>query len=139
MTFTYNTNPFDNVARVRFWTGDVDVNRAIFQDEVINGVIQDQGTWQTAAVVLIQNIIMQLSGQPDFHADWLTVDYKTALQYYSQMIIRVARQLGVPYSPIASAVNYTYRADSAQTQQPNYPQDGPGGGSGTGSLPNWTG
>lgn len=138
MTFTFAT-PFNNISLVRFNIGDVNSDRAIFTDEVIQAAIDYYGTWQIATVNLIQNIIMQLSSNPDFKADWLQSDYKTSLQYYTDMITRVARQLGVPYGQIQASAGFIWRPDSRQTAPPVYPQDGPGGGGVIPSAFNLTG
>lgn len=133
MTFTF-AQPFDNIARVRINIGDVDSTRAIFSDEVINAAITEAGTWQSAVIMLIQSIIAQLSSQPTMRADWLQVDYQTALDSWQKLLPIKARQLGVASGQITATAQYIWRPDSDQTAEPTYPDDGPGG-----QLPNLIG
>jgi hypothetical protein len=135
MTFTYDlTNGFTNLTRVRFNVGDVDASRAIWQDEVINAVITDAGSWQKAVILLIQSVIAMLSSNPDFHADWLTVSYDKAIASWTALLNLKSRELGVPSGQIVATALYIYRPDSFQTTEPTYPLDGPGG-----DLPNMVG
>lgn len=135
MTFTYDlTNGFTNLTRVRFNVGDVDASRAIWQDEVINAVITDAGSWQKAVILLIQSVIAMLSSNPDFHADWLTVSYDKAIASWTALLNLKSRELGVPSGQIVATAVYIYRPDSFQTSEPIYPLDGPGG-----DLPNMVG
>lgn len=122
MSFSFST-PFNDISRVRFYIGDVSADRAIFQDEVIVAVIAQTGTWQTAVIACIQNIISQLSSQSDFKADWLSVDYKTALQYWQNQLNLLARQLGVPNGRIVATATYLWRPDSNQQGEPTYPKN----------------
>lgn len=135
MTFTYDlTNGFTPLSHVRFNIGDVDANRAIFQDEVINAVIADAGTWQKAVILCIQSVIAMLSSNPDFHADWLSVSYKQAVDSWTKLLTLKSRELGVPMGQITATPLYIWRPDSFQTEEPTYPEPGAGG-----SLPNLTG
>lgn len=122
MTWTFDlTGGFTPLTHVRFEIGDVNSDRQILQDETINAVIADTGSWQTAVIACIENIIMQLTSQPDFRADWLQVDYRTALEYYQKMLPLKARQLGVPMGQVRANARYIWRPDSNQTSEPTYP------------------
>lgn len=132
MTFSFNpgTDGWTNLNHVRWEIGDVNSDRVIFTDEIINAVISDQGSWQTAVISCIMTIIMQLNSNPTFKADWLQVDYKTALDGYEKMLTIKARELGVPVGQITATALYIWRPDSMETSQIVYPQDGPAGGNG---------
>lgn len=130
MTWTFDpaTDGWTNVNLVRWNIGDINSDRQIFQNEVIDAVVSNVGSWQAAVIGCIENIIMQLSSNPTFKADWLQVDYKTALESYKNMLTLKARDLGVPVGQITSTALYIWRPDSMETSQIVYPQDGPAGG-----------
>ena len=132
MTFSFNpgTDGWTDLNHVRWEIGDINSDRVIFSDEIIDAVISDQGSWQTAVIACILTIIMQLNSNPDFKADWLQVSYKTALDGYNKMLLIKARELGVPVGQITSEALYIWRPDSMETSQIVYPQDGPAGGNG---------
>jgi hypothetical protein len=120
MTFTYSPFTADK-DRVRFHTGDTDSTRAWFTDEEITAIITEAGSWQSAVIACIQNIIARLSGEPDFRADWLQVSQANALKSFRALLKDKARELGVALSPVRASVGYVYRADSNQSQEPTYP------------------
>lgn len=121
MTFSFVT-PFNDISRVRFNIGDVNGDRAIFSDEIITAVIIEVGTWQAAVIACIQDIIAQLTAQPNFRADWLSVDYTTALANYQALLNLKARQLNVPNGQITATSSYLWRPDSNQQSSPAYPK-----------------
>jgi len=80
MTFTYDlTDPTDR-ERVRFYLQDTDSALEKFDDETIAFAISEEGSWQSACIVLVMALIQQLSSEPDFKADWLAVDHARALK-----------------------------------------------------------
>jgi len=127
-TFDPATDGWTDVNRVRWNIGDVNSDRQIFQDELIQAVVTDVGTWQIATIVCIEDIIMQITSNPDLTADWLHVSYKTALDSYQRMLTLKARDLSVPVGQITSTALYIYRPDSFETAPIVYPGDGPAGG-----------
>lgn len=140
MTFTFDlTNGFTPLTHCRFHIGDVDSTRAIFQDEVINAVITDAGSWQKAVILCIQSIIAMLSSNPDFHADWLTVSYDKAIASWTSLLSLKSRELGVPSGQITATALYIWRPDSDQLAEPTYPASGPAGGIANAGLPNIVG
>jgi hypothetical protein len=124
MTCSFDiSSGFDNVSHVRYNIGDTDCTRAWFTNEEITAIVADQGSWQAAVISCLLNIVARLSGEPDFRADWLQVDYKTALDSYRKLLTIKARELGVPYGQIVATPVYIYRPDSDQTASPTYPLD----------------
>ncbi len=132
MTFSFDpgTAGWTDLNHVRWEIGDINSDRVIFSDEIINAVVSDQGSWQTAVIACIMTIIMQLNSNPDFKADWLQVSYKTALDGYNKMLLIKARELDVSVGQIKSTALYIWRPDSMETSQIVYPQDGPAGANG---------
>lgn len=119
MTFTYNiTPPYDDIARVRFHLGDVDVDTAVFQDEEIQFRIVEDGGWQRAVIGCLESLIARISATPDFHADWLNVQQANPLKYYTMLLTRKRQEFGI--ATIVGQSVYTYRPDSDQTSAPTF-------------------
>lgn len=110
MSFTFAT-PFNDIARVRFYTNDTDESTARFSDELITAVITEAGSWQQAAIMFLDKIILELS-EPGFSADWLKVDNATARKAYQETRDRLVKQLGS--NVITGTASPVYRADSHQ-------------------------
>jgi hypothetical protein len=117
MTFTWGEDL--SVARdyVRFRTGDTVEDQSFLSDELIASLISEEGSNDKAVLAAFDYIIRRLS-QPNFRADWLQVDYKTAREGYEREREKFAAAIG--YGMIATNVTHTYRADSAQTETPDY-------------------
>lgn len=111
MTFTYNTNPFDDIARIRFAIGDTDSEAAIFSDEVLNGLItENSDDWQRAAIAATENIITQLL-VPGFTADWLKVDSSKAVQGYERLLERLKAKYADAGDSISVSASLPTRID----------------------------
>jgi len=98
MTFTYDPVNPDDITRVRYWIQDTDEDIAIFDDETINFIISEEGSWQAATIALCEGIIQKLNREPDFQADWLRVDHKRALKGYEGMVARLRTKFSIPTS-----------------------------------------
>lgn len=116
MAFTYtpSATPSD-ITRVRYHIGDTAEATAIFSDEEITMVIAEAGSWQGAVLSCIRSIIARISAEPNFTADWLRVDYATALAGYQKLIALKAAELGVSgtSNPITATTVRVTRADVA--------------------------
>jgi hypothetical protein len=111
MAFTFETDPFDDIARVRFEIGDMDSAAYIFEDEVITGLIAEKDDdWQQAAIAAVENIITQLL-VPGFTADWLKVDATNAVKGYERLLGRMETKFGSSASTIAAGSKTLTRAD----------------------------
>lgn len=119
MTFTFNTNPFDDVGRIRFAIGDTDSTAQIFDDEVLNGLIAEKGDWKKAAVAAVENIITQLL-IPNFQADWLKVEVDKALGGYERLLTRLRQDFGISLSGITLSVVQVARSDGDCTSTTEY-------------------
>lgn len=94
MTDTFQTDPFDDIARVRFAIGDTDLANVIFSDAVIEGIIEENDDdWEQAAIAAVENIITQLL-VPGFTADWLKVDPTQAIKGYERLLARLQAKFG---------------------------------------------
>jgi hypothetical protein len=119
MTFTY-TQPFNDVARVRFHLGDTDSTNARFTDEEITAIITEQGSWQKAVIACLENLIARLSSTPDFRADWLQVSIGSALSGYDSLLKTKWREFGI--TRITADAVHPYRPDSGQNGPPDFTQ-----------------
>lgn len=132
MTFSYDlSNGFNDVERVRFHTADTVSASAWLQDEEITALIAEKGGWQAAVIAGLRYIIMKLS-QPDFKADWLQVSNAEARNGYAAMLDEKKAEFGL--GGLVATVTHTYRADSAQTEEPDFTGGRPGGGQSDDSL-----
>src|SRR5882724_4747217 len=119
MTFTYNlTAPFDDIARVRFHVGDVDQTTAVFSDEEIKFRLSEDGGWQAAVIACLESVIARMAADPNFTAQWLTVNNNSGLQYYTKLLDRKRQEFGI--ASIVGRSVYTYRPDSNQTSAPTF-------------------
>lgn len=117
MTATYTPFLRDS-DRVRFHINDTDINTPRFQDEEIDAVIGEAGSWKMAVILLLRNLIMKLS-QPDFKADWLSVEHRFAREGYQSMLKDKQAELGLSTTTITARAVHTYRPDS-DAQAPQY-------------------
>lgn len=122
MTFTY-TLPFNDIARVRYKTGDTDPLAFSWSDELIIEVMaMEEDSWKRAAVSLIRARIAETSATPNFTADWLKVDVNTQLKNDRALLADLIADLGEEVSgagaTMTSGAVYVYRVDSDQTEAP---------------------
>jgi len=117
MTFTFVTNPFDDIARVRWAIGDFDELAYAFEDELIEGLITENGSWQSAAVAAVKGLITQLL-MPNFQADWLRVDADKAVKNYEALLRRLQDEYQI--EAISITMTYPTRNDGNDTQVTDY-------------------
>jgi len=124
MTFTY-TSDF-TVARdyVRFHTGQTVEAESLLSDEEITSLVAVEGSNNLAVRAGLLYIIRRFS-QPNFRADWLQVDYKTAREGYKQMLEEW--DSATSYGLLATSITTPYRQDSTATAVPDWTNGrGPG-------------
>lgn len=117
MTFTYTPSSVNDITRVRYHIGDTVESGALFTDEEITMVITETGTYQTAVISLLQAMIAKYS-EPDFRADWLSVNSSKAVASLRTLLSQKRKEFGI--SGISSNNVYTWRPDSSQTEAPDY-------------------
>lgn len=119
MAFTY-VEDF-NIDRdfVRFHTGDVVESTSLLSDLLIARLISSTGNKQRAVLAAIQYKITRLSSDPNFKADWLEVDNTTAITLLQNLLEVKRAEFGLAPRIVAS-VTHVYRADSAQTSEPDF-------------------
>lgn len=112
MAFTFDLSAgFTDLARVRWEIGDTDEGAPIYQDEVLNALITEKGTWQEAVIGALENIIATLLGTPNFTADWLKVDASTAVDRYMRLVDSKRTEYGLNAVSVTAATVRPTRAD----------------------------
>lgn len=117
MTFTYTSDLTDNGDYVRFHTGDVDSDRSMLSDEIITSLLAVEASKETAVIAGLNHMIL-VANMPDFKADWLQVSNANYVKALERRLEAKKVELGV--GGISVSVTHTYRADSAQTEEPDY-------------------
>lgn len=118
MTFTYTPAAATDITRVRFHVGDTVEDAAIFSDEEIQFVIDEESTWQKAVIECLTTIIAKLSAEPDMKADWLSVSLGRSVKGYQSLLTAKRRKFGLP--AVTGGTVATYRSDSLQTEAPDW-------------------
>lgn len=120
MTFTFATDLSTDLALVRFHIGDTDSGGYFLADETITALLTSHGSVGGAVVASLKYIITQLS-RPDFRADWLQVSNAEARKGYQALLMEKRGEFGL--SAITASATHVYRADSDQTEEPDYADD----------------
>lgn len=95
MAFTYTPATPDDITRVRFNISDTVAATAKFTDEDITFQIAETGSWQGAVIGCLENLIAKLTTNPDFKADWLTVDSQYAIEGLQKLLVEKKKTLGL--------------------------------------------
>ena len=121
MTFTYNLTSPTDTTRVRYHIGDVEEVAAIFSDEEISFVLDEEDDDVGKAVVsCITSIIARLNHEPDFQADWLKIDWRRSAEHWRVLLAEKKAKFGL--SPRGSSGGqFGWRPDTLQTEAPDYP------------------
>jgi len=117
MSFTFTEDLAVNRDFVRFHTGDVVEAESFLSDALITSLLATYASKQEAVIGALRYIIMRFS-QPNFRADWLQVDFKSAREGYERLLVEKQGEFGI--NPITATAIHTYRADSNQTEPPDY-------------------
>jgi hypothetical protein len=117
MTFTYSEDLTIDRDFVRFHAGDTVSSEALLSDELIASLVATSGSKEKAVIQAIQYRIARLS-DPNFRADWLQVDNRSAVMSLQLLLAQKRAELGVPR--ITGSITHVYRADSAAVGEPDY-------------------
>lgn len=117
MTFTYTPSTPTDLTRVRFALGDTESTTAKLSDEEIDFMISEQGTWQRATLACIRNLMAKLA-DPNFTADWLTVDNASAFKSMQALLASKQGEFGI--GAVVATTGFAWRPDSGQTAAPTF-------------------
>ena len=123
MTFTYGEDLTDDNDFVRFHTGDVVDGENYLSDAIITSLLATSSSKEAAVIAALRHIISRLS-QPNFRADWLQIDNASARVGYQTLLEEKKKEFG--FNRVVAGVVNTYRADSAQTEEPDFTDGRPG-------------
>ena len=115
MTATYVLTT--DIGKIRLLINDTDTANTKLTDEEIQYCI-DTKTTVAASAVMAVGLLMAKMADPNFTADWLTVDHASAFKSLQALRLQLCQSFGVP-SLTASSV-FVFRADSKQTESPDY-------------------
>ena len=114
--FSYSPSLTDDISKVRFHTGDVDVEAHYVEDETIAALLaQYSNNINKVVIACIQFIISQLSS-PNFSVDWLDVSLEEARKGYEALLQQKLNEeasgsVGGTFST-ATLVKHAHRQDS---------------------------
>lgn len=119
MTFTYDLGTPDDNTRVRFHLGDTVEASAMFSDEEIAFVIDEEGTYQLAVISLIQGAMARLAQEPDMTADWLRIDWRRSAENWKRLLDEKRRKFGYGLTLTVSTA-HPWRPDLGMCESPEY-------------------
>ena len=122
MTFTYSDDLMTDINFVRFHTGDTVEAESFLSDGIITSLVATEGTKEKAVIAGLEHIILRLS-DPNFKADWLQIDNESARK--GKEIALAAKKTKFGLNTLVGGVVNTYRADSGQTEEPDYSEGRP--------------
>lgn len=126
MAFTYTEDLTVERDFVRFHTGDTVEDQSFLSDAIITSLLATEASKEAAVISAVRYIMTRLA-QPNFTADWLTIDNEAAREGYRLILREKEREFGL--SSMVTSEKTAYREDSAQTSAPDYEGGrGPGGG-----------
>jgi hypothetical protein len=115
MTYTYELTT--DRGKVRLAINDTDTTAGKLTDAEIDYALTLKTTVGAAAVQCIDWLLAKVA-DPNFTADWLTVDNASAFKSLSSLRLLLCQSFGVPSLTTSSV--FVYRADSRQTESPDY-------------------
>jgi hypothetical protein len=119
MSFNYDVEAPTDITRIRYQVGDTDEATAIYSDEEISFVLDEEESSVGKAVIsLIQSVITRLAHEPDMTADWLRVDWRRSSDNWFKLLEEKRRKYGIGLTVRARA-GHVWRPD-VQDEAPDY-------------------
>lgn len=115
MTFTDSLST--DIGKVRLHINDLDSTNVKLTDEAIQYALDEQSTVGGAVIWCIQFLIAKLS-DPNFTADWLTVDNASAVKSLRELMADKRQEFGI--SAVTATTAYAWRPDSNLTEAPTF-------------------
>lgn len=120
MAFTYSPSATpDDLTLTRYYVRDTVEASAMWTDDEIDMVLALKGSVEAASISLLQNRITELSNNPNMKADWLQVDWATALSALKTTLAELKQEFGLGWQ-LSSGGQHVYRPDSLQKEPPDY-------------------
>ncbi len=115
MSYTYDIST--NRGVVRREINDTDTANGKFTDAEIDYALTAGGSVGAAVVLCLEWLLAMLT-DPNFTADWLTVDTASAYKSVAALLDRKRAQYSL--AAVRATTAYTWRPDSAQTEAPTF-------------------
>jgi hypothetical protein len=122
MTFTYNLAVPNDITRVRRHISDTVEATAIYSDEEITFFLAEEGTVAKTVIACIKQIKAKLAAEPNMKADWLQVDWASAMAAWDKLLAEKKTEFGLGWQ-VSSGGQHSYRPDSLQKEAPDYGEE----------------
>lgn len=122
MSFSYDLVTPTDVTRVRRHISDTEEATAIYSDEEISFILTEEGTVAKAVIACIKQVIAKLAAEPNMKADWLQIDWATAITAWKGLLAEKKQEFGLGWIS-SSGGQHSYRPDTLQKQAPDYGEE----------------
>jgi hypothetical protein len=122
MSFSYDLVTPTDVTRVRRHISDTEEATAIYSDEEISFILSEEGTVAKAVIACIKQVIAKLAAEPNMKADWLQIDWATAITAWKGLLAEKKQEFGLGWQS-SSGGQHSYRPDTLQKQAPDYGEE----------------
>jgi hypothetical protein len=122
MSFTYNLATPDDIARVRRHISDTAEATAIFSDEEITFFLAEEGTVAKTVIACIKQVIAKLAAEPNMKADWLQIDWASAIAAWRGLLAEKKTEFGLGWQ-VSSGGQHSFRPDTLQKEAPDYGEE----------------
>ncbi len=118
MSYTYDIST--DRGAVRREINDTDTANGKFTDAEVDYALTSGGSVGAAVVLCLEWLLAMLT-DPNFTADWLTVDSASAYKSVSALLDRKRAQYSL--ATVRATTAYAWRPDSDQTEAPTFEDD----------------
>lgn len=122
MSFSYDLVTPTDVTRVRRHISDTEEATAIYSDEEISFILSEEGTVAKAVIACIKQVIAKLAAEPNMKADWLQIDWATAITAWKGLLAEKKQEFGLGWQS-SSGGQHSYRPDTLQKVEPDYGEE----------------
>jgi hypothetical protein len=122
MSFSYDLVTPTDVTRVRRHISDTEEATAIYSDEEISFILSEEGTVAKAVIACIKQVIAKLAAEPNMKADWLQIDWATAITAWKGLLAEKKQEFGLGWQS-SSGGQHSYRPDTLQKAPPDYGEE----------------
>lgn len=119
MAFTYNLASPNDITRIRRHISDTVEATAIYSDEELTFFLAEEGTVAKTVIACIKQVIAKLAAEPNMKADWLQVDWASAIAAWRVLLADKKQEFGLGWQ-VGSGGQHVYRPDSDQKEAPDY-------------------
>jgi hypothetical protein len=122
MSFSYDLVTPTDVTRVRRHISDTEEATAIYSDEEISFILSEEGTVAKTVIACIKQVIAKLAAEPNMKADWLQIDWASAIAAWKGLLAEKKQEFGLGWQS-SSGGQHSYRPDTLQKVEPDYGEE----------------